>query len=298
MTIARRDFLKGAVVGAGGLVLSAPLLAAEARKTWDPYETVTLGTCGVKTSRTGIGMGIHGWMRQSNHTRMGKEKAIPVFQGAFERGIRLFDGADLYGTHQMFAEAMAKVPRDKYTLVSKIWINPKGIPEEDRPDADVVVQRFLKELKTDYIDILQFHCQTQADWPKLHRRQMDIMDKLKDKGLIRAHGVSCHSIEALEAAAAEPWVDVVHARINHKGLMMDDTPEKVVPVLRKLHKAGKGVIGMKLVGNGKWKDAPAERDAAARFVLGLGCVTAQIVGFEAVEQIDEHAARVRAIART
>jgi len=68
---------------------------------------------------------------------------------------------------------------------------------------------------------------------------MDSLAQLKSKGIIRAHGVSCHSLAALEAAAAEPWVDSVHARINPFGMSMDDKPDKVVPVLKKLHAAGK-----------------------------------------------------------
>ena len=83
---------------------------------------------------------------------------------------------------------------------------------------------FLKELKTDYIDLLLLHCVTDADWPEQLRKQMDIMSKLKSQGKIRALGVSCHSIAALEAAAAEPWVESVHTRINPYGMSMDGSP--------------------------------------------------------------------------
>ena len=72
--------------------------------------------------------------------------------------------------------------------------------------------------------------------------------------MIRALGVSCHSLEALEAAATEPWVESVHARINPFGMSMDDKPEKVVPVLKQLHAAGKGVVGMKIVGEGRLRE--------------------------------------------
>src|SRR5690242_21606727 len=59
-----------------------------------------------------------------------------------------------------------------------------------RSDADVVVARFLKELKTDYLDLLLLHCVTDADWPDQLRQQMDILSKLKKDGKIRALGVS------------------------------------------------------------------------------------------------------------
>ncbi len=124
---------------------------------------------------------------------------------------------------------------------------------------------------------------------------MDIMETLKQKGIIRAHGVSCHSIPALQAAAAEPWVDSVHARINPYQMSMDGPPEEVAPVLQKLHAAGKGVVGMKIIREGRWRHDPEKRDASARYVLGLGCVDVLNVGFEKVEEIDDFADCVRKV---
>jgi predicted aldo/keto reductase-like oxidoreductase len=124
---------------------------------------------------------------------------------------------------------------------------------------------------------------------------MEILSKLKAQGKIRALGVSCHSIAALEAAATEPWVDSVHARINPYGMSMDGSAAQVVPVLQKLHAAGKGVIGMKLIGEGRLRNDDARRDESVKFVLGLGCVDVLNVGFEKVEEIDDFAARVRKV---
>jgi predicted aldo/keto reductase-like oxidoreductase len=159
----------------------------------------------------------------------------------------------------------------------------------------VTLNRFLKEIGTDYLDLVLLHCASSPKWTDEWRAQMDGLAKLKQKGMIRAHGVSCHSIAALEAAAAEPWVDSVHTRINPYGMSMDDKPEKVVPVLKKLHAAGKGVVGMKIIGEGKLRNDPEKRDASARFVLGLGCVDILNIGFEKVEEIDDFAGRVRKV---
>ncbi len=120
----------------------------------------------------------------------------------------------------------------------------------------------------------------------------DLMAKCKEEGLIRAHGVSCHSIAALEAAAAEPWVDVVHARVNPLGHRTDGPMEQVVPVLKKIHDAGKGIIAMKLIGEGKF-DAK-QRDESLKFAMGLGCIDVMIVGFEKKEEVDDFKTRVAA----
>jgi aryl-alcohol dehydrogenase-like predicted oxidoreductase len=297
MKLKRREFLRQSALGVTGLLAGTGLAgAAESPGAFhDPYERVPLGKTGLRVSRFCLGTGMSGGNRQSNHTRMGKEKLEALIQGAYERGIRMFDLADLYGTHPYLMPALKGVPRAELTIVSKIWCHRGGIPEPERPDADVVVSRFLKEIGTDYLDLVLLHCMTSGQWPEQMRQQMDVLAKLKDKGLVRALGVSCHSLEALEAAAGEPWVDSVHARINPYRMSMDDEPEKVAPVLRKLRAAGKGVVGMKIIGEGRLRHDPEKRDASARFVLGLGCVDVLNVGFEKVEEIDDFAARVRKV---
>ncbi len=299
MQIKRREFLKRSALGLGGVLAGAQLAsAAESQGTpFDPYEVVPLGKTGLKLSRFCIGTGMSGGGRSSNHSRMGAEKLQALLRAAYDRGVAAFDLADLYGTHPYLMPALKGVPRDKFAIITKIWWARGGIPESERPDADVVVQRFLKEIGTDYLDLVLLHCVTSAKWPEELRKQMDIMAQLKQKGVIRAHGVSCHSLAALDAAAAEPWVDSVHARINPFRMTMDDSPDKVVPVLKKLHAAGKGVVGMKIVGEGKLRDDGDKKDESARFVLGLGCVDVLNIGFEKPEEIDDFAGRVRKVRR-
>jgi aryl-alcohol dehydrogenase-like predicted oxidoreductase len=293
----RREFLAMSIAEVGGVLLGSRLFAAEEQKpkTFDPYELVPLGKTEIKVTRVGFGTGTQGGRQQSNQTRLGKEKFEALLQASYERGVRLFDMADMYGTHPYLASALAKMKRKDYVISSKIWRWRGGIPGEERPDSDAVVQRFLKELNTDYIDIVLLHCMMSAKWPEEMSKQMDILENLKKKGIIRAHGVSCHSLEALQAAANEPWVDSVHARINAYGENMDAQPDEVVPVLKKIHEAGKGVIGMKLIGQGSFRNSDEKRDGSIRYVLGLGCVDAMVVGFEKVEEIDDFAARVRKV---
>jgi len=299
MKIKRRKFIAGAAAGAGGLLLGSNGRSAEAgaAKTFDPYEIVALGKTKLKVSRVGLGTGMRGGMRRSNQTRLGAKGFDALIRGAYERGVRWFDLADSYGSHPYFAESLKGLDREKVVLTSKIWYHRGALPERDRPDADVAVRRFLKELKTDHIDLVLLHCMFHDDWPKRFRKQMDLLAGLKAKGLIRAHGVSCHSLGALTAAAVEPWVDSIHARINPYGVRMDGPAEKVAPVLKKAHQAGKGVVGMKLIGEGKFRRSETARDRSVRYVLGLGCVETMVVGFETLAEIDDFAARVRKVPR-
>ena len=307
MKINRREFIGRSAIGVGGIMLGSQLAAlAKATdstagavvvpNTFDPYQMVTLGKTSLKVSRVCMGTGMNGGSRQSNQTRLGRERFQGLLASAYERGVRMFDLADSYGTHPYLMPALKGVPREKFTIVTKIWWGDGGLPEEERPDADIVVARFLKEIGTDYLDLVLLHCVTSPKWPEELRRQMDILSKLKEQGKIRALGVSCHSLGALEAAAAEPWVESVHARINHTGASMDGRPDVVVPVLRKIHAAGKGVVGMKLIGAGQYRNDDAMRNRSVKFVLGLGCVDVLNVGFESLTEIDDFAGRVRNVA--
>ena len=294
--LTRRQFVKTTIAaGAGTVLLGKTAFALPGKSIMfnaDPFQTVTLGKTGIKTTLLGMGTGFSGYNRSSNITRAGVAESI--IHNAYEKGIRFFDCADSYGTHPFTASALKGVPRENYTLSSKMWVSQGGIPEPDRPDADVVIERFRKELNTDYLDIVQIHCMTDHEWTDKQKKQMDILENLKAKKIIRAHGVSVHSLEAMEACVGNPWIDVIHVRVNPFGEAMDKKdPSLVVPVIEKLHKEGKGIIGMKLIGNGSFRNDSDKIDESLKYVLGLGTVDMIIVGFELPEQIDNYIERVK-----
>jgi aryl-alcohol dehydrogenase-like predicted oxidoreductase len=291
----RREFISRSIAaGTGAIIMGNTTFAAASEKgsLKDPLEIITLGKTGIKTTFLGMGTGFSGGNRSSNITRAGVAESL--IRQAYEKGIRFFDCADTYGTHPFTSAALKGIPREKYTLISKIWIDNGGLPEPERPDANLVVDRFRKELNSDYIDVVQIHCMTDGLWTDKQKKQMDILENLKVKNIIKAHGVSVHSLEAMEAAASSSWVDVIHVRINPYGEAMDKSdPKLVVPVIEKLHKSGKGVIGMKLIGNGTFREDSEKIDTSLKYVLGLGTVDLITIGFEKPEQIDNYLARIR-----
>lgn len=290
MKINRRRFIESTGLAAGSFLLpggALPVMADLPKKPVDASDLVPLGKSGLKVTRLMLGTGMKGSQRASNHTRMGQQKFTELVRGAHDRGSRFFDLADLYGTHTYFATAMKEVPRANYALASKIWWDRGGIPEPERPDADVVVKRFLKELNTEYLDLVLLHCVLSGTWTNDLSKQMEILARLKKEGLVRAHGVSCHSLPALQAAAKEPWVDTIHARINPYKAVMDGEPEQILEVLREAKKNGKGVIGMKIVGEGRFRNDEAKKRASVRFALESGCVDVLLVGCEKLDELDE-----------
>jgi aryl-alcohol dehydrogenase-like predicted oxidoreductase len=294
MKVNRRIFLAALAAGTAHLMF-APLFASETHATLDlnPLQRIKLGKSGLETTLLGFGTGVNGYSRSSFLTRQDEKKSIAVLIHGYNRGIRLFDLADLYGTHGIMKEALKEMNRDELTLVSKMWTLSGGIPENERPDANIVVDRFRKELDTDVIDLIQLHCLVDGQWTDAEKKQMDILETLKSKKIIRAHGTSVHSYEALKAAVQTNWVDVLHARINPYGIAMDKhDPQEVVDVLKQLHQSGKGIIGMKLVGNGEYKTNSEMIDNSIKFVLGLNVVDMIIVGFETEAEIDNYLERM------
>jgi len=153
-------------------------------------------------------------------------------------------------------------------------------PKSARADLD----RFRRELGTDYLDICLMHCLTEGDWTERYKGVMDVLSEAKQKGIIRAHGCSCHSIEALRAAAKSTWVEVDLVRTNPIGSHMDSDPKTVADVLVQMQAAGKGIVGMKILGQG---DLRARQDEGLKYALSLGLLDAFTIGAESkAEQQD------------
>jgi aryl-alcohol dehydrogenase-like predicted oxidoreductase len=262
----------------------AALAAQPSLSKFAATDTVTLGSTGIKTSRLAMGTGTVGSGHHSNQTALGLKGLSDLLLNGYDQGLRFFDAADSYGSHPHVAEALKHVQRDKVTVLTKTWARD---PATARADLD----RFRRELGTDYLDVCLMHCLTEADWTERYKGVMDVLSEAKQKGIIRAHGCSCHSIEALRAAAKSPWVEVDFARINPIGSHMDADPETVVGVLRNMKAAGKAVIGMKILGQG---DLAKRQDEAIKYALSLGVLDAFTIGAESKAQQEDLIRRIAA----
>lgn len=285
----RRRFV-GSMMAGAGMVMTVAKQAAAQRPVTSAAERVTLGRSGVEASFVGLGTGVHGWNGSSNATRMGYVEFEKILRHGIDRGVTLIDVAELYGTHPYIQNILRAVPRERLTIQSKIWFARGGLPQPSR-DATQAVDRFLGEMGVEYIDSVLLHCTTAGDWTTELRPMMDQLDALKAAGKVRAVGTSCHSRSALEANLAADWADIQLARINHRGEKMDGAPADIAALLRHMREAGKGVIGMKIYGEGAFRDA-AEREASLRFVLAERCIDAMIIGFESTAHIDETLATI------
>lgn len=281
----RRRFLTGAAAAIAAA--ATPAFAARRSAT----DLVPLGRSGVKVTRLAFGTGTFGGRIQRE---LGQEEFTRLVRYAYERGIRFFETADSYrGMPQMLATALKGIPRDSYQLMTKMrW--------RDEANPRATIDRFRKDLNSDYFDVLLMHCVRTPAWRSELAHIQDEFSEAKQRKVLKAHGASCHGLLPLRAFPDNQWLDVALLRVNHDGTRMDtiqsesnekgDVP-RVTETIQRVHGQGTGVIGMKLIGEGRFTE-PEQRDAALRYVMRLGTVDAVTIGFKSTAEIDEAIERI------
>ena len=287
----RRDFLKSTVAAAGALAAGGSLVPARAAKR-SATDWVPLGSSGIEVTRLAFGTGTFGGRVQRE---LGQAEFTKLVRHAYDRGIRFFESADAYrGMHQMLAEALKGLPRDSYRLMTKFRLRETADPKE-------TIDRFRREMNSEYFDILLLHCVRTADWPQQFARLRDMFSEVKENKVILSHGASCHGLLPLRAFPGTKWLDVALLRINHDGTRMDtlrgdEGEEKgdvneVVFHIHKVHAQGTGVIGMKLMGESRFTE-PEQREASLQFAIKLGTVDSVTIGYKSTAEIDEAIDRI------
>ncbi len=269
MTMKRREFLHGLVAG-GAVAVGGGRLAAATTRGY-ANDVIELGPDKVKLSRLAMGTGTSGFGGSSNQTRqLGVRGIADLFWFGYDNGVTFWDSADQYGSHPHLKTALKNVRREKVAIMTKTRAKTY---EQMRKDFD----RYRREIGTDYLDIVLLHAVREADWPEQRKGAMEYLSEMYEKGLLKTHGLSCHSLVALKRAAKTPWVHVDLARVNPMGLYMDADAATVIEVLCEMKSSGKGVIGMKILGQG---DMRHRVDDMLAHALALDCVDCFTIGAE------------------
>lgn len=274
----RRNFLKGSAIAAGMMTLDPLGVSSNSKNSKRLYATdkVKLGTTGIEVSRMAIGTGTNGWGKNSNQTRqLGIKGLADMLQAGYDQGFIFWDSADQYGTHPHLKEALKRVPREKVVILTKTHASSEKEMKED-------LDRFRSELGTDYLDIVLLHCMTDTNWPKAREGAMNVLSQARESKIIKAHGVSCHTLGALKSAAASPWVQIDLARINPDGASMDADVPTVVSILKQMKASGKVVMGMKIFGAGKLTD---KVDECLKYALKQDYMDCFTIGIENYQQL-------------
>jgi len=279
----RRSFFVPAL---GTVALAA---AAQAETPVAPPQA-KLGNTGIKMSRMGFGTGVKASHRNSALTKQGFEKTVSLFRHCYDRGITFFDLADWYGSHVYCREALRHIPREKVAILTKLWWRDDGNPvdisaQHKTRSAKSALNRFNNEIGTDYLDIVLLHCLVKPNWVSEMEPYMEALSEAKQKGQIKAVGVSCHDFGAMKTAAELPWVDVMLARLNPYGVKCDASADEVLALLKKAKTNGKSIIGMKIYGEGQLVD---KREECMKYAQTCGVFDAMTIGAVNPEQVDEN----------
>ena len=287
--ITRRQFL-GQSAAAAALLLAPSRLTAQTSAKRTAADQVTLGNTGIKLSRLGFGTGSNSGQVQHD---LGQEGFNSLIHYAYDQGITYFDCAQAYQTFPWMGAAIKGLPREKLFIQSKIGGRPEHIMS--------TIDNHRKVFDTDYVDSMLVHCMVENNWTDAWKRIMEGFDEAKEKKWIHSKGVSCHSLPALRAAKESPWTEVQLMRVNPQGMCVDGenegynmTVNPVPPVLEELkaiRAKGRGVIGMKMVGNGTFVNAE-DREKAIRFAMSRPEIDAVVIGFKNRAEIDEAIGRI------
>lgn len=241
-------------------------------------EQVSFGRTGLEVSRLCAGTGTNGWAGRSDQTALGVDGLARLLRRAYEAGVTFWDAADEYGSHPHIARALNDLPRDEVVVATKTMART-------RPDAERAIARFRRELGTDVLDIVLLHCMSSKGWPSSQEGAMEALTRAKERGEVRAVGISSHGLGALDAAADCDWVDVALVRLNHAGVNMDGSVDHALAAVRRLAEAGKAIYAMKVLGCGS---LGSDARKAFEFICGIEGVHAFTVGMTSEDELDEN----------
>lgn len=241
---------------------------------------IDLGNTGLTVSRLCFGTGTTGFNCQSVQSLTPVTEFGAVLRRAYDLGITFWDTSDDYGTHTHVRHAMQGLDRAQLTITSKTWAS-------NARDARASVERSLREIGTDYLDILLMHEVDSPEEFEARQGALEALHQAKRDGLVRAVGLSTHAILTLELVAGDPSIDVLLTNYNKAELHMDAGLHDYSAALQKAHAAGQGVVVMKTLAEGRLShDVPD----ALRFNLSKPFIHSVTVGMRDLRELEEIAA--------
>lgn len=207
------------------------------------------------------------------------EKGRDLILYAANKGINLFDTAQLYDTYLPLRLAFKKSPNIKVATKTYAW---------NKETAKAAFEEARKKLDKDHIDIFLLHEQESIHTMRGHREAFDFFLSEKDKGNIGAVGLSTHRVEVVRQALNYPGVDVIHPIINMAGIgLTDGSIEDMERACKLAHDSGIGIYAMKALGGGHLIN---DYEKAMSYVLGLSFIDSVAMGMQSEAEIDVNVA--------
>lgn len=240
----------------------------------------TLGKTGIEVSKICFG----GLTVGPLQAKLSPAEGGRIIHHAFESGVNFIDTAQLYKTYDHIKEGLKGFKRDQIVIASKSYAY-------DEKTAMESVEEALKALDTDYIDLFLMHEQESEHTMRGHYEALETFLKLKEKGYIRAVGLSTHNVAGVKAANMYKEIEVIHPILNISGLgIIDGTLNEMLEQVKIFHDNGGGVFSMKPLGGGNLLNRV---DESFDFILGVDCVDAIAVGMQTIAEVDYNIKRFK-----
>jgi len=241
---------------------------------------VKLGSTGLEVSKLGIGP----------PTNLSPEEGGRLLIGSYELGVNFWDTSDDYGTHPHIASALKHVPRKQVAISTKTYA-------KSGDEANESLKSSLKELGTDYLDIFLLHF-VKFDWVDSCHQVLKEMKDLKTTGIVKAIGLSTHSVAVARKAAQFEGLDVIMAicckadqalinKFNELIPLEDGSMQEMFQALKLAHDNGKGVVAMKILG-GEAPPLIKKYQAAIKGVAQLDFVDAMVIGMRSLDEVKKN----------
>ena len=207
---------------------------------------------------------------------MKPEESSEILSYALDLGINFIDTAQMYKTYEPIKMAL-KNRKDRPIIATKTHC----LTYEDAKDA---VEEALRGMGVDYIDIFHLHsARNGTDVFEIKKDVLRCLEEYKDEGLIKAIGISTHSVKVVEKAGYRDDIDIVFPLINKVGRgVLEGSVEKMKEAIILCERKGKGIYLMKVLGGGTLIEDFKEniefvRELSDNFSIAIGMVSKEEV---------------------
>jgi aryl-alcohol dehydrogenase-like predicted oxidoreductase len=228
-----------------------------------------------------VGLGGEGILRTEGR----EQEAQAMLEAAYTSGIRYFDSAPAYAGSERY---LGKFWMEKADRVTGTFQASKSA-QRDAKGALADLAGTLRRIGRDHLDLWQIHdLRTRGDVRRIERDggALQAFIDARNEGKVRGIGVTAHHDPAILLHAVTHWdVDSVLLPVNPVEAALGGFLDQVIPAARK---RGIGVIGMKVLGAGKFlfSGSALSAESLVRFALAqdvdlviVGCSTPEEAGF-------------------
>ncbi len=210
------------------------------------------------------------------HANLSLSAGAGIIRRALEGGVNFIDTAESYDTYAYIRAALEGWDRPVVLATKSYAYTAAGMARS--------LEVARRELGRDVIEVFLLHEMESEHTLRGHREALEYLLAARARGLVRAVGISTHTVAGVRAAAREPEIDVIHPLFNCAGVgIRDGTADDMLSAIREAHGVGKGIYAMKALAGGHLIPRAEE---ALRYVLARPEIASVAVGMQSAAEVE------------